>query len=85
MQLTEAYDVTDEILVLNIRSVTSSFKTIHVFNVYRLAHVTELNFLILVIERNYSSFSSHSVKKISKPLNHLFVRLVAYLTALSVP
>lgn len=41
MQLTETYDVIDEIVVLNIRSVTSSFKTNGVFNAYRLAHVRE--------------------------------------------
>lgn len=63
MQLTETYVVIDEILVLNVRSVTSSFKTNCVFNVYRLARVIELNILILVTEVSYSLFSSFHVKK----------------------
>lgn len=83
MQLAETHDVIDKIFIFNIRSVTSLFKTNCVFNVYRLARVIELTILILVTEVSYLFFSSLYVKKNSKPLNHLFVRLVAYLGALS--
>lgn len=77
------YDVIDEILILNIKSDALSFITIF-FHVYRLALFIVLNIPILVTETSYNIFLPFLLKK-SKPHNQLFVRLVAYLAAFSVP
>lgn len=45
----ETYDVIDEIL--NIRSVTSSFKTNSIFNIDGLAHDIDLNIIIILYKK----------------------------------
>lgn len=47
----ETYDVIDEILNLNMRSVTSSFKTNSIFNIYELAHDIDLNIIIILCKK----------------------------------